>query len=171
MTGRRPRPIASLRRNRSGAAAAELALITPLLIIILFGGFEAGTYFWAEQKVIKGVRDGARFAGRLPFGYYSCSALNDTNALAQVQNLTRTGELSGGTAKISGWTNDQVTVAVECDAASTYSAGGLYVNQAGGAIRVTVSTTVAYPSFFGKLGFDTTGAVISSSANAAVMGS
>lgn len=172
MTGRRARSIASLPRDRSGAAAAELALILPLLIAIMFGGFEAGTYLWAEHKVIKGVRDGARFAARQPFSVYAgCSA--PTGALLnQIQNLTRTGQLSGGTTKILGWTNAQVTVSVICQApvANTYTSGGLYESQAGGAIHVTVSTIVNYPSLFDTLGFDTAGAVIRSSANAAVMG-
>lgn len=159
-------------RNRRGAAAAEMALITPLLITIMFGGFEAGAYFWTEHKVIKGVRDGARFAARQPFSSFSCSALTNSAALAEVKNLTRTGQLSGGTAKVSGWTDSQVTVAVSCNApvANTYTAGGLYTNQTGGATRVTVSTTVPYPSLFRTLGFNTTGAVVKASANAAVMG-
>ncbi|MBL0916916.1 MAG: pilus assembly protein [Sphingopyxis sp.] len=144
-----------------------MALILPMLLAIMFGGFEAGAYLWAEHKVIKGVRDGARFAGRQPFASYSCSALTNTATLAQVKNLTRTGQLTGGTAKVSGWTDAQVNVSVSCNSAVNQ---GLYSNQAGGAIRVTVSTTVPYPSLFQTLGFDTTGAVIHSSANAAVMG-
>lgn len=159
--------------HRGAAAAAELVLIMPLLVAILFGGFEAGAYFWTEHKVVKGVRDGARFAGRQPFASFSCSAMTDTAALAQVKNLTRTGQLSGGTAKVRGWTDGQVTVTVACNpqVANTYTAGGLYTNQAGGAIHVTVSAAVNYPSLFGTLGFNTSGIVVRSSARAAVMGS
>jgi len=166
------RILGRLVRSQRGAAAAEMALITPLLLTIMFGGFEAGAYLWTEHKVIKGVRDGARFAARQPFSSFSCSALTDTAALAAVKNLTRTGELSGGSAKVSGWTDAQVAVTVSCQApvANSYTAGGLYTNQTGGAIKVTVSTTVPYPSLFKTLGFDATGAVVKSSANAAVMG-
>lgn len=166
------RILSRLRRNRCGTAAAEMALITPLLLIIMFGGFEAGFYFWTEHKVVKGVRDGARFAARQPFSSYSCSALTDTAALAQVKNLTRTGQLSGGNPNVRGWTDAQVTVSVACLApvANTYTASGLYQNQANGAIHVTVSTAVPYPSLFGTLGFGTTNAYVSSSADAAVMG-
>ena len=32
-----------------GAAAAEMALILPLLFILLFGGFEAGHYVWSHH--------------------------------------------------------------------------------------------------------------------------
>lgn len=157
--------------NRA-AAAAELALILPLLLVILFGGFEAGAYLWTEQKVIKGVRDGARFAGRQSFSLYSCDGV-DSDLETQIKNLTRTGQLSSGTAKISGWNDDDVTVSVACQApvADTYTAGGLYEKQPDGAIHVTVSATVPYPSFFATLGFDTRDAVVHASANAAVMGS
>lgn len=168
MFARSPRHFSQCER---GAAAAEMALILQLLITILFGCFEAGAYFWAEQKVVKGVRDGARFAGRQPFSLFTCGSI-DAAAETQIKNLTRTGQLSGGTEKIAGWVSDDVTVTVACQApvAGTYTAGGLYANQATGAIHVTVSATVDYPSLFGALGFDTSGAVVQASANAAVMG-
>lgn len=164
--------LGSVLRDSRAAAAAEMALILPMLLAIMFGGFEAGAYLWTEHKVIKGVRDGARFAARQPFSSFSCSALTDSTTLAQVKNLTRTGELSGGTAKVAGWADTQVTVAVACNApaADSYTSGGLYKNQTGGAMHVTVSTTVPYPSLFQTLGFNTTGAVVKSSAHAAVMG-
>lgn len=149
-----------------------MALILPLLVTILFGGLEAGAYLWAEHKVVKGVRDGARFAGRQPFSFYDCSGMTNATALAQVKNLTRTGRLSGGTPTIRGWTDNQVTVTVSCNprVTGTYTASGLYENQAGGAVHVTVAATVNYPSLFGTLGFNTGGATVRSSANAAVMG-
>lgn len=155
-----------------GAAAAEMALILPLLIVILFGGFEAGAYFWTEHKVVKGVRDGARYAARQPFTAYSgCTAPTGTT-LTNIRNLTRTGRLSGGTAKVYGWVDTDVTVTVACQApvANSYTSSGVYATEATGAIHVTVSTTVNYPSLFGTLGFDTTGAVVRASSNAAVMG-
>lgn len=155
-----------------GAAAAEMALILPLLIVILFGGFEAGAYFWTEHKVVKGVRDGARYAARQPFSAYSgCSAPTGTT-LDNIRNLTRTGQLTGGTAKVSGWVDADVTVTVACQApvANSYTSGGLYAAQATGAMHITVSTTVNYPSLFGTLGFNTTGTVVRASSNAAAMG-
>ncbi|MBL0769589.1 pilus assembly protein [Sphingopyxis sp. DHUNG17] len=169
MTMRRPFSIFGCTR---GAAAAEMALITPLLLVILFGGFEAGAYFWTEHKVVKGVRDGARFAARQPFTAYSgCNAPTGTT-LDNIRNLTRTGQLSGGTAKVSGWTDADVAVTVACQASApnSYTSGGVYATEATGAMHVTVSTTVNYPSLFGTLGFDTTGAVVRASSNAAVMG-
>lgn len=160
------RVLLSLLRDRSGAAAAEMALVTPLLMILLFGAFEAGNYFWKEHIVVKAVRDGARFAGRQSFSKYSCSTV-DSTVESQIKNLTRTGALSGGTARISGWVDGDVTVSVSCSAATT---GGIYRNMTSGAPRVQVRAVVDYPSLFGTLGFDTTGLKVAAEANSPVMG-
>jgi Flp pilus assembly protein TadG len=150
-----------------GAAGAEMALLTPLLIIIMFGAFEAGNFFWSQQIVGKAVRDGARFAGRRPFTEFvgcapSTSVINDT------RNVTRTGRISGGTPRISNWTvATTVTVSSVCSASTT---GGIYRNNAGGAPIVTVSATVPYNSLFGNLGFTTTTLNMRADAQAAVMG-
>lgn len=148
-----------------------MALILPMLIAIMFGGFEGGAYLWTEHKVVKAVRDGARFAARQPFSAFNCSGITDATVLARVQNLTRTGETSGGTAKIVGWDdNDQVVVTAACQTGQSYSDQGVYATETSGATHVTVSATVPYPSLFDTLGFDTTGATVKASANAAVMG-
>lgn len=159
--------LASFLRDRSGVAAAEMVLVTPLLMIIMFGAFEAGNFFWNEHVVIKAVRDGARFAGRQSFSKYSCAAITDAAVATQIKNLTRTGLTTGGTARLSGWTDGQVSITVSCSAGTTT---GIYINQVGGAPVVTVSTTVPYTPFFGTLGFDTTGLNLNASAQSAVMG-
>lgn len=155
-----------------------MALITPLLLAIMFGGFEAGTYLWTQQKVVKAVRDGARYAGRQPFDQFTCSGTDATvnpALVTSVKNLTRTGQIgSGGTAKIRGWADGDTTVTAACQPPETgkYTAGGLYAAQKdSGAIHVTVTATVRYRPFLGTLGFNAAGAVVRSSANAAVMGS
>ena len=81
--------LARLLANRSGAAAAEMALVTPLLVILMFGSAEIGKFFWDEHLVVKAVRDGARFAARQSFASMPCGgpAAND----AQIRNLVRYG--------------------------------------------------------------------------------
>ena len=54
-------------RNSSGTAAAEMALVTPLLMALMFGSFELGNYFYTSHIVAKAVRDGARYASRRGF--------------------------------------------------------------------------------------------------------
>jgi len=154
----------AFKRHQGGAAAAEMALVLPLLLIIMFGGFEAGHYFYTEQKIIKAVREGARYAGRLPFDQFTCSTANRE---ADIQEVTRTGLLSGGTPLISGWENDDITVTVGCDATAT---SGIFTSLAGGARIVTVSATADYPSLFEALGFIDSTASVNASAQAVVMG-
>ncbi|MBT2187262.1 TadE/TadG family type IV pilus assembly protein [Sphingobium nicotianae] len=143
------RLLASFLRDRRGTAAAEMALVTPLLIIIMFGAFEAGNYFWNEHVLIKAVRDGARFAGRQSFGKYSCAAVTDSAAASAIRAVTRTGSPSGTTPRIAGWTDAQVTLAVSCVSGES----GIYAANAGDAPRVTVSATVPYTALFGSLIF------------------
>ena len=59
-------------RDSRGVAAAEMALVTPLLAMIMFGAVELGKYFWDEHLVVKAVRDGARFASRQNFATMPC---------------------------------------------------------------------------------------------------
>ena len=151
--------------DRSGAAAAEMALVLPLLIVILFAGFEGGHFMWSEHKVVKAVRDGARYAGRQSLDACTAGIANQDN----IQILTRTGTLDPTAAPVvPGWTdNSTVTVSISCDAGTTT---GIYKSQASGAPRVTVSASVPYPDLFGSIGFPTDGLILNAEAEAAVMG-
>lgn len=153
-----------------------MALIVPLLLTIMFGSLELGHYFWTEHKVVKGVRDGARFAARLSFSNYTCDAAISNAALeTRIKEVTRTGVISDGTANVTGWVNDDVTVEVTCPDAALDDSGdeavttGIYRNLENAPI-VTVSTTVSYTSLFETLGFDATQLNLSASSQAAVMG-
>lgn len=159
----------ALFRNDSGTAAVEFALILPMTMALIFGGFEAGNYLLTEHKVIKGVRDGARYAARLPFSDYDCATgtVSDSNVQDNIIAVTRTGIVgTGGQARVRGWTANDVSVTVSCD--DTW-ASGLYRTY-GTAPRVQVSSVVNYPSLLGALGFDTSGVVVRAQAQAAVMG-
>ena len=51
-----------------------MALVMPLLLILMMGSVELGNYFYNEHKLVKSVRDGARYAARQAFtNYASCS--------------------------------------------------------------------------------------------------
>jgi hypothetical protein len=52
----------SLRLDRSGASAAEFALVLPLLILLLFGVFDGGRFLWEVNKAEKATQVGARVA-------------------------------------------------------------------------------------------------------------
>lgn len=142
-----------------------MALILPVALALIFAMFEGGHYLWSEHKVVKGVRDAARYAARLDFSLYSCPS-TFSGSVASIKNLARTGQLSGGTAKVSGWVDSNVTVAVTCAS----SQGGLYTVVGGNAPQVKVSAVVAYPSLFGALGFGSGTYNLRAEAQSPVMG-
>jgi Flp pilus assembly protein TadG len=149
-----------------GAAAAEMALVLPFLIVLLFGSVELGHYFYVEHQVVKGVRDGARYASRQPFSSISCPSETVDGALeTKIKEVTRTGRITGGTARVPGWTNDDISVDVTCAAVTT----GIYRDEPG-APQVSVVANVAYNSLFGGLGVVDSTFRLNASQQAAVMG-
>lgn len=49
-----------LRGCRRGAAAAEFALVLPLLLMMMFGGLQYGSLFFAQNSLQTAARNGAR---------------------------------------------------------------------------------------------------------------
>jgi Flp pilus assembly protein TadG len=52
----------SEKHRRPGAATVEMAMVTPLLVAVLFGIFEYGRFVFVYQTATNAARDGARFA-------------------------------------------------------------------------------------------------------------
>ncbi len=158
-------------RDSSGAAAAEMVMVLPILLILLFGSVELGNYFLQEHVVEKAVRDAARYAARLPVSDYpSCSSV-DTTAEQQIQRLARTGDPGGTNARLPGWTADNMTVVnVSCPGTGPYSSAGIYTDFPNGAPVVTVTATVPYNTILGVLGLGVSSLTLHSSQQAAVIG-
>lgn len=155
-----------LYRDQSGAAAAEMALIIPLALALIFTTFEGAYYMICEHRVVKGVRDASRYAARLDLSNYACPGGTFSGSTATVQNLARTGLLSGGSAAVSGWVNSDVTIAVTCLSGQS----GIYAATNNYAPRVKVSTRVAYPSLMGSMGFSAATIYIGAAAQSPVIG-
>ena len=153
-------------RDQNGAAAAEMALIIPLALALIFTTFEGAYYMICEHRVVKGVRDASRYAARLDLSNYACPGGTFSGSTATVQNLARTGLLSGGSAAVSGWVNSDVTIAVTCLGGQ----GGIYTATNNYAPRVSVSTRVAYPSLMGSMGFTAATIYIGAAAQSPVIG-
>lgn len=166
---RRRRRLNELARDRQGAAAAEMALVTPLLLLLMFGSFELGKFFWDAHIVAKAVRDGARFASRRAFSDYSgCAA--SSGLVTAVRNVTRTGFVSGTNPLLSNWT-DATTVTVTVTCASTGVYRGVYEQLTGmGPPVVTVEAAVPYSSLFRTLGFNAVNLTLRARSQAAVAG-
>ncbi len=161
--------------DRSGTAAAELALALPFILVLILVTLEGGHFLYAEHKVSKGVRDGARYAARLPFSNFPCpSGPIDSTALTQIQQITRTGFPNGdnpdlgGTDNpvLGGWNTGDVTVTVNCVSGQ----GGLYTSVGGNAPRIRVNASVAYPSLFRIVGLTGAQVRLRAVAESAVMG-
>ncbi|MBL0925052.1 MAG: pilus assembly protein [Sphingomonadaceae bacterium] len=159
--------------NQNGAAGAEMALMLPLLITLMFGTFELGNYFWSEHKVVKSVRDAARFASRQSEFYTptNCTAGTVSSTVAtNIDNIARYGKLSVTVAdkpKIFGWTTP-VTVSLSCPAIGSYV--GIYKGKANVPVVTVTATGVPYPSLFKVLGFTSTGLTLNASSQSAVTG-
>lgn len=176
------RLLRTLIRNVSGAAAAEMMLVTPMLIILMFGSAELGNYFVTEHAVTKQVRDGARYASRLTLADdYECSTsdltkvFKDGDAEANIIKVTKTGAVTGdGSPRFADafWAAcgaaEPVAVAVRCVPKTGY--GGIYTGLSGDIPVVSVSANVAYSSLFSTLGFNTTSLCMRAESEGAVAG-
>lgn len=154
--------------DRAGSAAAEMAMVLPLLLILIFGAFELGNYFMSEHVVAKSVRDASRYAARLPVTSFDCAA-GTMNDPTPVQRLARTGNPNGTTPRLADWTADNMTsVSVSCDTSGTYA--GIYAEFPMGVPVVTVSATVPYSTLFGMIGLGALTLNLNASQQAAVIG-
>lgn len=183
---------ASFFEAREGSAAAEMALVAPMLIALMFGSFELGNYFMSEHAVAKAVRDGARFASRLPASTYNCPSIGadgspgsfvvsvaSTKVQAQIKNVTRTGSTDGSASpRLSYWTaaheaailpgGSPITLTITCRSAATFT--GVFSGIEGNVPVITVTANVRYPSLLGQMGLSDTNLRLQSESQAAVMG-
>lgn len=158
--------------DETASASVEFALILPMLIVLLFGGLEAGHFVWTQHKLTEAVRDGARFASRLRAdkvcdGPTSIISTDDVDA---VKLLTRTGQAVDPDARaaVPGWSAAQVTVTVSCQA---FVDTGIYTDYGEAGPVVTVAASgVTYPALFGGLGVLTRDVSLTARSNAAVIG-
>lgn len=161
----------------------EFALILPVVMILMFGSFEMGYYFWNQHIVVQSVREGSRFAARLPFSKFDCSSSDividrndpsaptavDTSTIDKIKLITRTGQIASDDAppRIKNWTAN-VSVVVSCP--ETAVSEGLYDNMANAPIVTVSASNVPYPSLFSTLGFDAVNVTLNASSRSPVMG-
>lgn len=166
-------PFLALMRSERGAAAAEMAVVTPFLVIILAGLAETGYYFYAQHRLVESVRDAARYAARQDFANYNnCPSGSGTTDIsgstlaADAQLVARKGSLDASlTDRLWGWSQTggnapTFTVSYQCFATATGSSGtaqnmsGIYDDVPGGAPVVTVDAQLAHNGVFAAVGFD-----------------
>ena len=100
----------SIYRRQRGLATVEMALITPVLLVIILVSAEFTRVFLEFNTLTKSVRDAARFAAN--------GALDATDTVdlslfeSDTKNLAVSGHLVGGTAMLNGLTTNDITVQV-----------------------------------------------------------
>jgi hypothetical protein len=177
------RSLGPIGKDCSGAAAAEMALVLPLLLVILFGSVELGNYFMDQHSLAKAVRDGARYAARQSFTYYpGCSGEPDAPVPDETKNVVMSGYLDGlGPNLTPNITASDITLSVSCaSTAGGQDMLGIYRSRFGGncdgaaangcAQTVTVSASVDYRPILSAFGFTGAGMHLNASSQAAVQG-
>ncbi|WP_084607478.1 TadE/TadG family type IV pilus assembly protein [Sphingomonas jaspsi] len=165
---------------KNGAAAAEMAMVLPLLLVLMFGSAELGNYFLDEHGLVKQVRDGARYAARLPLeANYTCPSTVSSSAQSLITNVTRTGTVTGsgtqGRFNSAYWTRNcgsgtqTLTITVRCVSNDDYD--GIYQSLTGDIPVVKVSAAIGYRSVLGTLGLPTANLCLRAESEAPVIGS
>lgn len=157
-----------LAADSRAAAATELALVMPLLLLLMIGSFEVGNYFLSEHVVQKGVRDAARYASRLPISAYPACVPTST-AETQIQKVARTGEPDGTAVRLRGWTDDTMTtVILACDTSGTHT--GIYEVYPfpDGVPVITVSARVPYEPLLATIGFSSPSLTLNAASQSAI---
>ena len=129
-------------RDRDGSALVEGAVLVPMLFTLLLGVYEFSWFFYQQHLISTGLHDAAHFLAR---------SSDPTNATIQgyAKNLATNAAITGGTARVAGWTTGNVTItfANNTNTAASSPCGttpcrGLPVIQV-----VSVSTSFVDPSF------------------------
>ena len=184
------RGLRNLWRAQRGSAAAEMALVFPFMLVLMFGAVELGNLFLDEHALTKQVRDGARYASRVPLSAdFVCNsdvfeADPDSDAEDDIIKVTKDGSLSDSDQArwTSYWSRNcdgsaaTVVVNVRCvDKDDIDLAGdgttGVYSSLDGDQIPVVkVSGAVKYRSVLASLGIDATNICLEAESEVAMAG-
>ena len=158
-------------RNERGAAAVEMAPIWMSPPVDNLSGLEIGNYFMDEHRLVKAVRDGARFAARKDFTFFAtCNATPGGTVATDTEKLVRTSLLANGSDQLANLSG-AVTVTTKCSTGSgsvVYS--GIYKGMTSGARYVEVSATADYLPVLAPFGFSLMGSKLNAKQQAAVAG-
>jgi len=174
-------------RCRSGSAAVETVLATPIMLALLFGSVELGNYFYNEHILVKAVRDGARYAARQDFSSFNgCNGTAATvptpgtsgSVYENTKTIVRKGSLnSSDNDLLNNWDSAslQFDVQMTCSTtAGTTTLGGIYngnnTGTSGVAPVVIVTVRIPYTPVVSGFGFNGFGLTLNATQQAAVMG-
>lgn len=162
--------------DRHGNAAAEMALVLPLLLVLTLGPIELGNYFMSEHALVKGLRDGAIYAAHQDVSNYNCDAQGPvpTTVRDNTENVVRGGQLTTGNDRLPNWdsatTDFTVTFTCVTEATDGTPLSGMYTLNDGNVPIVTVSASLPYQAVVKNLGLATLNLTLSASQQATVQG-
>jgi len=129
-------------RNQGGAAAVELAMILPILLLFIFMPLFIGRFFWHYTAAQKAAQDAARYLSTI-----SAQEMREEALAGQAAEVTRQIALAEIEGLAPGRTSPEIIISCGPDPCS--GLGGL-------ALPETVSVTVRM-RFFDILGVVDTG--------------
>jgi Flp pilus assembly protein TadG len=147
------------RKDDSGVAVMEAAIVFPFLITLGFGVFDFSNYFYLHQAVVAGVRDAARYLARNACATANPSIAPDASCASQIgiaEQIAVYGDIGATTPRVTTWTVSDVNVTYAATANPfDPTAGDTVYRGANPIYTVTVSTSFAYPEigFLRMFGF------------------
>jgi Flp pilus assembly protein TadG len=176
-----------LSSNERGAAAAEMALIMPLLLVLMMGSVELGNYFLDEHVLVKAVRDGARYAARQSFTNYNGCSTTATDlptrgvagsAYENTKLIVQKGSLdTADDDLLPNWSEGDTTFIVQLTCSNTVGTTGMSGIYAGNIVGtdnaapvVIVTASLPYRTVLSSFGFTGQGYSLNASQQASVTG-
>lgn len=156
-----------------------MALVIPLILVLACGCLELGNYFLDEHRLVKAVRDGARYAARQDISNFTaCTGAPGGNVVTDTQNIVLTGLLSGGSSYLPNRSSATINVTIDHCTTSVNSTNlsGIYSgikNSSGtlvGAPVVKIDASIPYQPVMRSFGFNGFGLTLNAQQQAAVMG-
>jgi hypothetical protein len=96
-------PLRRLRKDEKGSALVEATILTPVLMLLVFGVLEFSYYFYQQHIASTGVEDAARYLAHI-------ADPTDANAQLIAQNLAATGYATGGPLRTTGFQASDVVI-------------------------------------------------------------
>ena len=97
-------------RLERGVAAIELALVMPIFMLMFLSATELGNMIYYSSTIEKGMRSAITYAARTP-DTLANATISDED-LVIIENIARTGSLSGGTSLVAGYDEAESKVTI-----------------------------------------------------------
>ncbi len=110
-------------RLEKGVAAIELALVMPIFMLMFLSATELGNMIYYSSTIEKGMRSAITYAARTP-DTLSNATISDEDLII-IENIARTGSLSGGTSLVAGYDEAESKVTITTHEFTQAMSGGV----------------------------------------------